>query len=101
MRLSINVLVSYKKLQINPMMVLDEKLTGYQLKPAVWKLCLTLLLVAGETPENVHSNCLWHLRSDIQPLQKMSGDYPEFGACLKAAIEGNLNLLFRYSECNS
>ena len=30
---------------------------------------------------------LWlgHLRSCIQPLQRMSGDYPEFSACLKAA----------------
>ena len=34
--------------------------------------------------ESLYSLSLWHLRSHVQPLQIMSGDYTGFNACLKA-----------------
>ena len=56
------------------------------------ELTLTLFRVftrglARETLENVRSLSLGHLRSHIQPLQRMSGDSLEFSAGLKAAYK--------------
>ena len=54
--------------------------------------CCVLTLVftrqlGGESPENFRSLSHGHLLSQIQPLQRMSGDYPEISACLNAAYQ--------------
>ena len=53
--------------------------------------------LAWKPTENVHISWIWHLRYNIQPLVIISGDYLEFGTCLKAACvtrwNGNLETL--------
>ena len=39
-------------------------------------------------PENVQGLSLEHLRSRTQPLQVITGEYPEFSACLKTVYLG-------------
>ena len=46
----------------------------------------SLVVNSGETLENnVRRNWLRHLRTHLQPLQKIVEAFPEFSACLKAA----------------
>ena len=53
---------------------------------------------AGETPANVRDLWLGHLHSHMKPRRRMSEDYPELGACLKAALHINFKRILRNSS---